>query len=158
MQGSIPRGKGNLRFFCSLNGADEGAPRSDATRVLSSNAVQRSPPAPCWASMRRRYGFKPVHPTQRSSCLEVASAQCIAYPIKPRGISNREIGRPGGVVFDKLNSNFSNELPFVNVLCLPSLSHFRRSMKVSSHRVGSGLYAVTSTAGLSKPFGMPQTT
>jgi hypothetical protein len=68
-----------------------------------------------WASLRRCNRFKPVHAPKASGRLHVATAQRRAHLIKPRSVSNGKVGRPGRVVFNNLNLNFGNELPFMDI-------------------------------------------
>ena len=75
------------------------------------------------------------------------------------GVLHTEIRRPLGLVLHERDLYFRHLSPFMHVLCfLTLLYHCRLGMNVSSHRSGSGRYAVTKTTGLSRPLGTPHTT
>ena len=74
------------------------------------------------------------------------------------GVLQSQVGSPAAIGFHQLDIDFRRELTASHESRRRSRTHDRLLSHVSSHLAGSGLYAVTTTAGDSCPAGIPQTT
>lgn len=74
------------------------------------------------------------------------------------GVLQSQVGGPAAIGFHQLDIDFRHELAASHESGGRSGTHDGLLSHVSSHLAGSGLYAVTTTAGDSCPAGIPQTT
>jgi hypothetical protein len=119
--------------------------------------VSPSAPTACYALLRR-YWAELKHTGEMGRRAKITATKCGTYIIQLKGILWSQVRRPTGVVLNELHIDFSDVAPFVNELSTFALTHLSLRVKSALQRVASGRYAVTRTAGVVCPWGMPQTT
>ena len=133
---------------------------SRSMKSLSCSLTARRVRCPCGCSpgISDSDWTKLEDPTKPTGGLHIPSSQCVSDIVQLLGIIERKIGRLPFVGIDEFDFDFCDILSFMNEFLMPSLPHRLLLMKSLVRLSGSGLYAVTKTAGEVAPLGIPQTT
>lgn len=96
-------------------------------------------------------------PCKPGGALDIARTKRVPDVIELGRVIHGQVGCPAAVGFHEFDVHFSVERSFMHTSSRRSDNHVRLFSHGSSHFPGSGLYAVTTTAGDFCPEGIPQT-
>jgi len=123
-----------------------------------SHRLGRLGPASTFSRPSNRDRRESEHACQSRCRLHVAVAERLSDVIEPIGILEREIWGPPFIRIQEFHVDLGHVAPLMHSLRTRSGVHLFLLRKSASQRLGSGRYAVTSTAGDEFPLGMPHTT